>query len=63
MGLAKRLMERLEARARALGIGLLRLDSNSALPEAIAMYRRLGWTEIDRFNDDPYPDHFFERHL
>ena len=63
MGLAKRLMAVLEDRARDLGIGLLRLDSNSALPEAIAMYRSAGWTQIDRFNDDPYPDHFFEKAL
>ncbi|KAA8606170.1 PadR family transcriptional regulator [Salipiger aestuarii] len=63
MGLAKRLMDQLEARARTLGITRLRLDSNSALLEAIAMYRKAGWTEIDRFNDDPYPDHFFEKAL
>ena len=42
---------------------LLRLDTNSALPEAVAMYRKAGWTEIPRFNDDPYPDAFFEKHL
>ncbi|KAB2540841.1 PadR family transcriptional regulator [Salipiger aestuarii] len=63
MGLAKRLMDQLETRARTLGITRLRLDSNSALLEAIAMYRKAGWTEIDRFNDDPYPDHFFEKAL
>ncbi|EIE52506.1 transcriptional regulator [Citreicella sp. 357] len=63
IGLAKRLMDQLEARARTLGITRLRLDSNSALLEAIAMYRKAGWTEIDRFNDDPYPDHFFEKAL
>jgi hypothetical protein len=27
------------------------------------LYRESGWVEIDRFNDDPYPDHFFEKHL
>ena len=42
---------------------LLRLDTNSALPEAVAMYRKAGWTEIPRFNDDPYPDVFFEKGL
>ena len=63
LGLSKRLMAEIEARARTLGITTLRLDTNSALPEAVALYRGLGWTEIDRFNDDPYPDHFFEKHL
>ena len=61
--LAIRLMEEAEARARMLGLSLLRLDTNSALPEAAALYDRLGWTRIDRFNDDPYPDLFFEKVL
>ncbi|MBT25551.1 bifunctional helix-turn-helix transcriptional regulator/GNAT family N-acetyltransferase [Thalassobius sp. S69A] len=63
LGMAKRLMFRIETRARDLGIATLRLDTNSALPEAVSMYRSAGWTEIDRFNDDPYPDHFFEKTL
>ena len=56
-------MDELTRHARGLGMGLLRLDTNTALPEALALYRRLGWSEIDRFNDDPYPDAFFEKHL
>lgn len=63
LGLAKRLMEEVEATARALGIGTLRLDTNRALSEAVAMYRKAGWTEIERFNDDPYPDFYFEKRL
>ncbi len=52
-----------ENRARELGIKILRLDTNRALPEAIRLYRTTGWTEIERFNDDPYPDFFFEKRL
>ncbi len=63
LGLAKRLMTDAETRARALGIQTLRLDTNSALPETLRLYQTTGWTEIDRFNDDPYPDHFFEKTL
>ncbi len=63
LGLSKRLMEAAETHARDLSIRCLRLDSNSALHEAAALYRKVGWTEIDRFNDDPYPDLFFEKHL
>jgi len=63
IGLARRLMTAAEDAARELSINILRLDTNSALPEAQQLYRRTGWTEIDRFNDDPYPDTFFERHL
>ncbi|MGI3183637.1 bifunctional helix-turn-helix transcriptional regulator/GNAT family N-acetyltransferase [Nioella aestuarii] len=61
--LASRLMTGAEDTARDLGISTLRLDTNSALPEAAALYRKTGWTEIDRFNDDPYPDMFFEKRL
>ena len=60
-GLAQRFMAEIEAAARALNIRVLRLDTNSALPEAAKLYRKLGWSEIERFNDDPYPDLFFEK--
>nr|WP_319249381.1 helix-turn-helix domain-containing GNAT family N-acetyltransferase [uncultured Celeribacter sp.] len=63
LGLAKRLMHAAETRAKDLGITVLRLDTNSALPEAAGLYHRLGWQEIERFNDDPYPDLFFEKRL
>lgn len=63
LGLARRLMAGAEAAARDLGLAVLRLDTNSALPEAEALYRSSGWREIPRFNDDPYPDLFFEKRL
>ncbi|TAI67170.1 helix-turn-helix domain-containing GNAT family N-acetyltransferase [Bradyrhizobium sp. Leo170] len=63
LGLARRLMEAAENIARELSIKVLRLDTNSALPEAQQLYRNRGWNEIERFNDDPYPDTFFEKHL
>jgi len=62
-GLARRLMRAVEDAAAHQGVRTLRLDTNSALPEAVALYRRSGWTEIPRFNDDPYPDVFFEKRL
>lgn len=61
--LGRRLMDATEDAARGLGITLLRLDTNSALPEAGQLYRSTGWREIPRFNDDPYPDLFFEKRL
>ena len=63
LGLAKRLMTAVETIARELSIKILRLDTNSALGEAQQLYRKTGWVEIERFNDDPYPDTFFEKHL
>ena len=62
-GIAKRLMHAVETVARELSVKTLRLDTNSALPEALQLYRTSGWVEIDRFNQDPYPDHFFEKRL
>ena len=63
LGVGRRLMETAEDAARNLSIRILRLDTNSALPEAGRLYHSTGWTEIDRFNDDPYPDLFFEKRL
>ena len=63
LGLSHRLMAAAEDIARALSIRVLRLDTNASLAEAQQLYRRTGWTEIDRFNDDPYPDTFFEKTL
>ena len=62
-GLARQLMARAEAVARELGMTLLRLDTNGALSNAVAIYRHWGWTEIPRFNDDPYAQMFFEKGL
>lgn len=63
LGLARRLMTAAEDAARALSIATLRLDTNRALPEAAKLYRATGWTEIERFNDDPYAEVFFEKRL
>jgi DNA-binding MarR family transcriptional regulator/predicted GNAT family N-acyltransferase len=61
--LGRRLMDAAENAARDLGVTLLRLDTNSALAEAGQLYRTTGWREIPRFNDDPYPDLFFEKQI
>ncbi len=63
LGLARRLMSAAEEAARALSISTLRLDTNSTLSEAVSLYRNSGWHEIERYNDDPYPDVFFEKNL
>jgi DNA-binding MarR family transcriptional regulator/GNAT superfamily N-acetyltransferase len=63
VGLARRLMTTAEQAAKSLGITTLRLDTNSTLFETVGLYRAMSWVEIDRFNNDPYPDLFFEKHL
>lgn len=62
-GLARTIMDEVERIARERSLRVLRLDTNSALPEAIAMYRRWDWREVPRFNDDPYAEVFFEKAL
>ncbi|HEY1452887.1 MAG TPA: helix-turn-helix domain-containing GNAT family N-acetyltransferase [Roseiarcus sp.] len=63
MGVARRMLRTLEAAARDMGIKTLRLDTNRALTEAHALYRKEGFREIARFNDNPYADHWFEKRL
>lgn len=63
LGVAKRLLGALEERARAMGMRLVRLDTNRVLTQAQAMYRMAGYREIERFNDNPYADFWFEKEL
>ncbi len=63
LGLARTLMAAAEARARALGMRRLRLDTNRALTEAIRLYRATGWHEVPAFNAEPYAHHWFEKPL
>ena len=62
-GVAGRIMQKLEAIAREFGFHTLRLDTNRALTEAHALYRKLGYHEIARYNDNPYAHHWFEKVL
>ncbi len=61
LGLGARLLEHLEGEALALGKSRVVLDTNNSLSEAISMYERAGYRRIDRYNDNPYAHHFFEK--
>lgn len=63
LGVGRRLLGDLEDRARAAGCRTVRLDTNGALAEAIAMYRSTGYVEVEPFNDDPYAQLYFEKPL
>ena len=63
LGVAKRLIAAIEAQARAAGMAALKLDTNRALTEAQALYRKLGYAETARYNANPYADHWFEKRL
>lgn len=63
LGLARRIMADLEARAQDAGALAVRLDTNRNLTEAIALYGALGYGEIPAYNDEPYAHHWFEKDL
>lgn len=63
MGLGARMLAHLEHRATATDHRRVRLDTNSALVEAIALYRGAGYAEIERYNDNPFARHWFEKDL
>ncbi|MDP2773993.1 MAG: helix-turn-helix domain-containing GNAT family N-acetyltransferase [Nocardioides sp.] len=60
-GLGARMLRRLEVDAAALGHSVIRLDTNAALTDAIALYERSGYRPIDRYNDNPYAERWFEK--
>lgn len=62
-GLGRRMLAALEDEARTLGFDVVRLETNRALTEAIALYRNTGYVEVPPFNDEPYAHHWFEKRL
>jgi len=63
LGVGARLLRELEQRARSAGVRILRLETNRALKEAIALYRSSGYREVAPFNAEPYAHHWFEKRL
>jgi DNA-binding MarR family transcriptional regulator/GNAT superfamily N-acetyltransferase len=63
LGLGRRLLAELEARAVEGASTLVRLDTNGALTEAIALYRSAGYEEVAPFNAEPYAHHWFEKRI
>ena len=63
LGVGRRVLRELEARAAASGAPATRLETNRSLTEAISLYRSAGYQEIAPFNDEPYAHHWFEKRL
>jgi DNA-binding MarR family transcriptional regulator/GNAT superfamily N-acetyltransferase len=63
LGLGRRLLASLEQSAASAGATAVRLETNGALTEAIALYRDAGYAEVDAFNSEPYAHHWFEKAL
>lgn len=62
-GLGSRMLRQLEAAAAAMEHRVVRLDTRYLLTDAIALYERSGYRSIERYNDNPYATHWFEKHL
>jgi len=58
-GVGRRLLRRLVAEARGMGLRSVRLETNRALTESIALYRSEGFVEVPAFNDEPHAHHWF----
>lgn len=52
-----------EDAARDLGATVIRLDTRHDLVEARALYTRLGYDEVEPFNDGPFAEHWFSKPL
>jgi DNA-binding MarR family transcriptional regulator len=62
-GLGSRMLRELESLAVRLGHHRVVLDTNGTLTEAIAMYGRAGYLAVERYNDNPYAEAWFEKDL
>lgn len=63
LGVGRRLLDELQRHARRHRATAARLETNSALTEAIGLYRSAGFHEVAPFNDEPYAHHWFEKSL
>ena len=61
--IAEKLMDALESFAQAQGLDSIYLDSYHDLEAAIALYRKRGYTECERYNDNPQATIFLRKHL
>jgi DNA-binding MarR family transcriptional regulator/GNAT superfamily N-acetyltransferase len=63
LGLGRRLLGELEKHAAEHGARTVRLETNKTLVEAISLYRSAGYVEVERFNDEPYAHHWFQKQI
>ena len=62
-GVAKRILEELEQRARRHGQRAIRLDTNERLVEANHMYLAAGFRRIEAYNSNPRANRWYEKSL
>jgi GNAT superfamily N-acetyltransferase len=62
-GVGRRILRALEDQARSRGCSRVVLDTAAPLNEALSMYPREGYVDIERYNDNPYAARWFEKRL
>jgi GNAT superfamily N-acetyltransferase len=62
-GVARRLLDELEAAAREIGYHRVRLDTGAGQPDALALFRGAGYEEIEDYNGNPFAAHWLEKDL
>ena len=62
-GVARRILEHLEAAARAAGFVAVRLDTGNQQPESLALFRSTGYQEIADYNRNLFASYWFEKPL
>ncbi len=62
-GLAGALLEELEGTARTLGYDVVRLDTGPKQVHALSLYRRAGYLEVPRYNENPFACFWGEKRL
>ncbi|WP_312279143.1 GNAT family N-acetyltransferase [Oscillibacter sp.] len=58
-GAGRAMTERLISDAREIGYRQMKLDTLPMLPDALRLFRALGFQEIPRYNDSPLPGTIF----
>ena len=62
-GHARRLLASLEDEARAAGYERVRLDTSAVLTESRILYESSGYRAIEKYNDNQWAHHWFEKSL
>jgi GNAT superfamily N-acetyltransferase len=62
-GFGRALLASLEDHARALGYARVRLDAGPAQQHSISLFRRTGYVEIPKYNDNHIAVYFAEKEL
>ena len=62
-GIGAAILARLEEEASAAGRSRVVLDTNGTLLEARTMYERAGYSPTERYNDNPYAEHWYVKEV